>query len=439
MALCGCYHPTVGEDVPCTADFMCPSGQQCDTTRSPPTCVSVLGDAGRDTNKIIDSAIDAPGAMCQSSVDCTVAAQPFCQLSTHTCRACEADVECNSHLCSESAGTCVDLAAALYVAPAPTGSDANACTTEGSPCATISGALGKLTATRHSIRVANGTYSDSIVLVAANGPILVSGETASFKNTTINFTATGFGSGTHDHVMEGTNLTLTVEGMSLRGGTTEGVRMSGGGKVTLYEVELTNDAGGVDCNGSTCVVEQSSITGNAGIGIASSATGTVLTVGQSVIANNTLAGIDTGNTSYTIVNSIITNNLGGGVVIGTLGATHRFDFNTVADNGGATTPTGIRCAAAATAITNSIFSGNGTAPQIATNCSATYSLFTDTNPGGTGNVQGLSSFVGASNYHITASSAARNAADPGSGEATDIDGEHRPQGAGRDMGADEIP
>jgi hypothetical protein len=410
----------------------------CDESRVPRVCVGISGDRDAPLDDVtrIDAMIDAPTVQCQQSSECTPG-QPFCDLTSHTCRGCEADVECTSHVCSESTGKCVDAAASLFVAPG--GDNAAACT-EALPCATISGALAKLTATKRTIRVADGTYTDAFLL-SAQSPILISGATASYANTILNASTTGFGGTSLDHGVEENAVTLTIEGMTFKGSAAEATRVTGGGKLTLFAVAMTDTAGGVDCNASTVVIDRSSITANnksGGIGVASSGGGNTVTVLRTMIAANAGAGIALANASYTIVNSIIAGNAGGGVSITAPGVTRVFDFNTVVNNAGATLPTGMRCAAVVP-VTNSLFAGNGTAPQIAANCGATYSLFSDVAPGGTGNRAGAPAFVNANDFHITAPSPARDNADPGATATTDFDGQPRPQGTGRDIGADEIP
>jgi hypothetical protein len=59
---------------------------------------------------------------------------------------------------------------------------------------------------------------------------------------------------------------------------------------------------------------------------------------------------------------------------------------------------------------------------------------------GTGNLSSDPLFVDPvhNNFHLQLASPARDAADPAATLAVDLDGDARPQGAGRDMGADEI-
>ena len=85
--------------------------------------------------------------------------------------------------------------------------------------------------------------------------------------------------------------------------------------------------------------------------------------------------------------------------------------------------------------------GGGATQTSGNNCNYTYS---DIGPGslitGTGNMNVAPLFVDATskNFHLQGSSPVKDKADPSATLATDFDGDARPQGAARDIGADEI-
>jgi hypothetical protein len=101
----------------------------------------------------------------------------------------------------------------------------------------------------------------------------------------------------------------------------------------------------------------------------------------------------------------------------------------------------VLCSAIAVPLTfaDDIVYRNGSGMQIeGNNCAWTYS---DIGQGGTGatNINADPLFVNVlqGNFHIQATSPARDAADPAATLAVDFDGDPRPQGARSDMGADE--
>jgi parallel beta helix pectate lyase-like protein len=409
---------------------MCPNGQMCDTNRSPPTCVTQVMPI--DAHPMPDVMPDGPGpcGVCSG-------ATPYCDLGTSQCRACQKDSECASDVCSESTGKCVEAAMALYVAT--NGNDANACT-KAAPCALPSRAAGLLDATHTTIKVADGTYTDTILTTGAS--YLISGEGNTKYGARINYLAGITGK---DHTIEIQGGTVTVEGLTFANAAQESVRVqsggAGGATATLWRVQiLGSTVGNLDTATSTVTVFDSKIAGGQGTEAAVHINGGRLTMTRSQVGNNLGGGIDVFNgASFDVSNCFIYGNQtnGGFLQVGAAPGMARFEFNTVADNsvaaGGAIA--GANCAVAL-AFESSIFSNNGPAPQFGAACTATYSLFTDAPPPGTGNLMGAAGFV-AGDYHLAAGSPAIDHADPGTSIKIDIDGDVRPKGAGYDIGADE--
>jgi hypothetical protein len=203
---------------------------------------------------------------------------------------------------------------------------------------------------------------------------------------------------------------------------------------------------------ATLKLTRAKIVNNAGGGISASS-GTV-TISQSTISNNPGGGITLNGAQFTLQNNIIAGNGGpssgtGGIKVDVANAgTHTIEFNTITNNGGPMNlNTGIHCGTVLVQLTfsNNIVYGNpvgGLGKQVGgAGCSFTYS---DIGPGentnGAGNINADPEFVNATagNFHISGASPAHDAADPAATLATDFEGDQRPQGAARDIGADEV-
>lgn len=450
MLVAACYSASPALNVPCGPNGECPSGQQCDTAQTPPTCVLTLMDA---SVAVEDGPppIDAPPLECTVSKDCTDAGTPVCDDSQHVCRACVADAECDG-VCTEYDGQCVGNGQAIFVSP--TGTDGGNCMAS-APCRTFSYAFQQLTANRRVIRVGDGMYMRTgnpvLDVTDTGGRIVFSGEDRDPAGAVM--TAVANSTTTPPIVSTDPGTDVIVEGITLTNADTDAVRSSG--TFLVSRVAITNNGDrGIQHQPTSSAAElhvwDSLIAGNSGDGVyADRGSAEVL---RSTVHNNSDGGMTfDGLTSVKVVGSIITRNGNGAssyggirtINVGVQDAVIAFD--TIAFN---------RCSGTAAApglstadvinVTNSIATDNtndATVPrQICDTCTSSYSLFSGNVPPGTGNIAGPAQFVDAvgNNFHLMATSPARDAADPGAMPGHDIDGNSRPLGAGFDIGADEI-
>ncbi len=191
-----------------------------------------------------------------------------------------------------------------------------------------------------------------------------------------------------------------------------------------------NTAGGIATNGGALTLSRSTLAINGGGGIAMAGGGTTFVITNNFIFRN-------GNSS--------TSSVGGALLIPTGSST--FEFNTVVDNlvkSGGALAGGVACdetgfaapnniiarnevngmASAANANTNSILLCTFPTAVVATDLTALALVSPDTSP---------------YDYHLTASSTpAIDQATADAAVKVDVDGDSRPQGAGYDIGADEL-
>jgi hypothetical protein len=234
------------------------------------------------------------------------------------------------------------------------------------------------------------------------------------------------------------------------GATGVGISMPTGNTatVTLARVKLLNNAGGaVAASGGAVTVSQSTIANNAGGAIAAS--GGSLTVSQSTIAVNQGGGIAIAGVGakFDITNNFIFRNgepstsAFGGLNLGvvtTVGS--RLEFNTIVDNQAAINSGGVICNVATFTAPNNLIARNFLAgsPTTQTMGACTYPTSLVQN-----DLSGLA-FIhseppGPFDYHLGQTAAAAiDQATTASAIDTDVDGDHRPFGAQKDIGADEV-
>lgn len=419
----GCYSPSALTGVPCSSTGTCPGAQICDTRVEPPVCVDELG-------VLVDAGPDATPP-CVTSSECP-ASLPVCG-TEQVCRRCIADSECPSDVCHELAGTCVDEASVLYVAPGAVGLTC----TRAAPCGDLAQAI-QARGLRTTVKVADGTYTgDGFEFKTEPGAgtsLVISGPDVSWDGPVITSSNRG-------HLAD-LGTTLVIEGVTFLGGVSDG--LDNRSTLTLSHVLIQGSANnGLDSRNAAVKVYDSRIEASGGTGVFIS--DVRLDMERSTVIGSANVGINVANAGLKLVNSIIGSNGSltttyGGIRINPAGVEPIvFRHNTIARNRGANI-SGVQCDQAVV-IENSIFSGNSTfgGPEYSGNCSPRHSLFSGDAPQGMGNKMGEPLFVSTTDFHIQAGSDAVDAADAANSEPLDIDGQARPMGNAPDVGADELP
>jgi hypothetical protein len=354
----------------------------------------------------------------RACVECTATQSAACTNDSPVCKndacaACEANTECPSQACTGT-GACADATMVAYV----TAGGAGDCLTAATACGAILTALGT---GRPVIRV-SGTLTENVAI--NTGTITLIGDDDG--STKIGSTVA-------------VSTLLTVTGSS----TSVAVR-------NLSFVGVANNAYGIAMVVSdlshppSLELDHVNVTGTGGAGISS--TGGTLVIDRANIAHNATYGLNLSSTTFHVKNVFVTDN-------GTLNATYAglnlaggggtIEFATIVNNFGANdgNSRGLVCGGTngTTTVDSSLLQGN-IGPQFGgTGCSFNYSnFFPDTAPSGMGNVHMQVTFAGSNDYHLATGSPMKDIANPASMVVDDVDGNSRPQGAVRDIGADEL-
>jgi hypothetical protein len=342
------------------------------------------------------------------------AASPVCDVANEACRACQSHAECGSPGACLLDGTCGTDTNVAWVASI--GSDNGTCTHD-APCATITHALAQA---RTYIKVSGtGTITDqptiatTVTILADSGAKLM---------------PSAFGAVMAVH---GTG-TVTIHDLTITGGgqaTGDGIYVPAGESPML-------------------VLDHVTLSGNTGRGLDQQ--GGTLTAARCTVTANTAGGIDLTVTSFDIANTFIVRNgsstttgIGGAKLAATSGSSSRFAFNTIVDNSIPTTSLqagGVTCDIVGFTGPNNLFARNfvnNSATAANSNYIGACTYPTSVNATA---ITGLN-FLSADNipydYHLGAGSTAIDQAVTAMSIDDDVDGDHRPQGAAKDQGADE--
>lgn len=361
-------------------------------------CKVEPGACSRDEHCSAPTAIcDEPNLTCvqctaEESAGCT-GATPLC--IANRCAACTMHAQCGeSEVCLE-AGACAASDDVAYL-DSDRGSDTADCKRD-TPCKTVAKGL----ATGRDIIKFTGTFDESVTL-------------DSIKRVFV--------------AAPGAKLTRTAIGSLLE--------LRGSAELEISDLEISGALGA-----------------NSGISLALGNTA-LLTLRRAKILNNAGGGISINGGSFDIVNTLVVDNGGssssfGGIKIDSIvsAGLRRLDFSTITGNIGPDgTPTGVLCATVTVPLT---FSGNivydnrqdGTRTQVGgPNCSWKYSNVGQGAVPGSNNINAAPMFVDAArkDFHLTTGSPCKDKADPSATLERDFEGDARPQGAVRDIGADEI-
>jgi len=347
---------------------------------------------------------------------------PICNTTSHDCVGCDSHDDCPMSDACLPTGSCANASDIAYVEAGGTGN----CDQE-MPCGLLTTALAT---TKATIKMKGAIIESDTVTIDSNARVILA-DPATSLDTSKNSVPVLQVSGTSNVEI----YDLLITGSS--GSNAPGLRVVNGANVTLVRAKLSVNDGGFGA-----------IVDTAGMFKAI----------QSEISGNKYGGMRIINTQFEIVNTAIINNGGLSGLIGGLNlldlpstGTFKIEFSTIARNQGSSgAPNGINCSTvnppAKTFTNNIIWDNTGTGSpggeQVGgANCTASFSTigpqpFT----GGPGNIADDPKFanLASGDYHLMMVSPARDTADPAATLGVDFEGDARPEGAARDMGADEF-
>ncbi len=382
----------------------------CET--GPATCASDVDCSG---DKPACDTAESVCVQCTPTSDAAcVAGAPVCG-DDHECRSCAAHSECDSSACLPS-GACGDDSNVAYVSP--DGIDNELCS-KAAPCKTIAKALG-LTPARPYVKLSGATD-----------------ERVQITDRTVTLLAD-----------PGAKLTSMGNGSLLQ--------INGTSEVEIYDLEISGASGAMTGYGIlvptgssvSLTLSRAKLLDNAFTGLSMS--GGKLTLARSTISGNLGGGIELFNSLFDFTNNFIYQNgrstagtVGGVAFRGIPAGTKVFAFNTIIDNNipnDMLNTAGVFCNDATFTAHNNIISRN----YVAINASAANSNTIGACVFATSLIGpdiSLIKFKSPDNspydYHLTSGSSAIDKALTASSVAVDFDGEARPQGAAKDIGADE--
>ncbi len=351
-------------------------------------------------------------------VQCTVADSAACAGVTPicgadaTCKGCGKHGDCASAVCLAD-GSCAAEATVAYVSP--TGTDNDQCG-KSTPCTKVAKAIAT---SRPYVKFSETTD-----------------EAISLENKNVTFVAE-----------PGAKLTRTNNGILLE--------VKGSSQLEIFDLELTGASGpsgiGISLpvgNTARLSLQRAKVTNNNGGGIVIN--GGVLTISQSTISGNAGGGISISSATFDITNNFIYRNgnstgttIGGVSFAVAAAGSNRFEFNTIVDNeisASTTSSGGVLCDIPGFAASNNIIARNFVNRMSAAANANTLGQCTHPSSkmvADLGELKFLAPDMPPFNYRVGAGSSAIDQATTPSPIVVDVDGDARPQGAQKDIGADE--
>lgn len=382
---------------------------------------------------------------CRSNDDCSESA-PICDPQKRACSPCRADADCaETGVCLAADGVCAKPGAMVYVRD--DGVDAESCQDRAAPCKTINFALTQVTPLRNVIRLMGSSHITSNEILVDSKSVYIDGEGTSLTRASAGHLAT-FSGASH----------VTLEGVKLSISSGNGIESRSSQLVRLSQVSATGTGfdnafyveGGEAKISDSFFSGTTILCGRASINIQTSELRGASIDGGSVCAGEVrrnklfdtrvtvTGGLIFKNNLVTSTSPTCSNNFSGG-------GADEIDFNTwvcrhtppIVDEfqGKAfTCQPGLRP-------TGNLFAWDAISPT--RNCTLRFSLlpeFAD-RAGGEGNVYSemakvFVDYLGG-DYHLSADSPARGAAEPKADVVIDLEGNPRPSPAGSapDIGA----